>query len=189
MALPPEPAGGAAGAGGKQGGKPSGGKPESAGGKKDAKAQSKPKPKEKGRGPSLTGNKERTKPIQGAPRSTRPSDPGGVGQGHPSPGGPRSSPFNASQKTLERAIKDKELLDGYIKNFASMNPPDPLEDLDEIKKKPKKVVKETYQPDYPDVSATPEQFKKKPKKTKYNIKRLPDGTTDVIREDYNEGER
>jgi len=117
MALPPEPAGGAggkpggaAGAGGKQGGKPSGGKPEGAGGKKDAKAQA--KPKKGGRGPSLTGNAERTRPTQGAPRSTRPSDPGGVGQGHPSPGGKRSSPFNASQKTLLRAVKDKELLDG-----------------------------------------------------------------------------
>jgi len=173
MALPPDPMGGAAGAGGKQGGKPSGGKAESAGGKKESKSPSSAgsKPKSKARGQALTGNKERTKPMGSAPMSTRPSDPGGVGQGHPSPGGPRSGPFNASEKTSE-------------------SEPEKIEGLDDVEK-PDKVVKEMYQPLYPDEprEGDVEMDRAKPKKTKYNIKRKKDGSMDVIREDFEDGRR
>lgn len=167
LALPPDPMGGSAGAGGKMGGKPSGGKAEGAGGKKESKSPSSAsKPKSKGRGQALTGNKERTKPVAGAPMSTRPSDPGGVGQGHPSPGGNRSSPFNASEKT-------------------SLSEAEPIEGLEDVEKPEEKVTKETYQPLYPDKPREGDVKIDKPsKKTKYKVKHLDDGTTEVIREEY-----
>ena len=55
--------------------------------------------------------------------------------------------------------------------------------------KPDKVIKETYQPMYPDPPREGEiKIDKpalKPKKTKFNIKHKEDGTIDVIREDLN----
>jgi DNA-directed RNA polymerase subunit RPC12/RpoP len=55
-----------------------------------------------GRGASTTGNGERTAGSkQGGPMNTRPSDPGGQGQGSPTAGGKqRSGAFNASQKSI-----------------------------------------------------------------------------------------
>ena len=161
MALPPDPMGGEGGEGkgntsGKQGGKPSGGKPKDRGGA--------------GRGQSTTGDKEKVKPTGGSPKRTRPSDPGGVGQGHPSPGGKRSGSFNASQK-----------------DAAALSEPKKLEGLEEVEK-PDKVVKETYQPMYPDKpregDVKIEKPENKPKKTKYNITHKKDGSIDVVREDY-----
>lgn len=52
-----------------------------------------------GRGDSLTGNKERTKPQQGQPFRQRPSDETGSNQGHPTPPGPKGSNFNQSEKS------------------------------------------------------------------------------------------
>ena len=54
-----------------------------------------------GRGDSATGDSELLSGAkQGAPFNMRPGDPGAAGQGHPSPGGDRSGPFNQSQKSV-----------------------------------------------------------------------------------------
>jgi len=126
------------------------------------------KPKDRGgtgRTASTTGDKERTKPMGGSPKRQRPSDPGGVGQGHPSPGGKGSKSFNQSQKTSE-------------------SKPEKIEGLEDIEKPEDEVVKEMYQPMYPDKEREGDVKVDRVKpKTKYNIKHKDDGTVDVTREE------
>jgi len=131
-----------------------------------------------GRGDSTTGNKERTPPKQGAPFNANPSGQTGAAQGHPVPPGEKGSNFNQSQKAAEAA------------NAASMTAPKELEDLDEIKKDPKKEKKKIL--DFPtqvehDPTANalkePKKEKKKRKrKTKNTIKKEGENIV-IIRED------
>ena len=135
-----------------------------------------------GRGPSATGNKERTQGSkQGSPMNRRPSDAGSVGQGHPSPGGKRSGAFNASNKS-DRGIGHTE--EFWIKKMTKDD--DMTEDQARmIIKTWEKEYKKTGMIYYPTIEKSEElrpgevdtiRKKKSRLKTKYVIRRegLPD---------------
>lgn len=69
------------------------------------------------RGPSALGDKERTKPVDGAPMNKRPSDPGGQAQGHPVPGGSKSSAFNASNKSDNTLMEVTKPIKGHTWDY------------------------------------------------------------------------